>query len=608
MEKTRRMASDLKEAPTNSPHETSITCVKETPPSNTRVPETPPKLIKRRNGKGKTTVNEPKKNKPFPALSWSLSSPIMELLDQVQVITESPPSTHTRNATPSIGINLEQENKWEDTLAPSPTNPGSSNTVDQDHQYTTTPMDNPLSALPVLNQARTQSPASAPEPMVQPEPSETSESDYTAVKSNKKKQKNPKPDTPQPNSKWVTFLLTAITAFPKGKINELVAALTNSVGIVYIRNIQEQNKGLSFELRDDGLNRADNFSFENKLFKVQRMYKNNNSRNAIGVINIPEGADFKTLRTTLIKQNNNIAEIKQGYEIVHGNRIPSTTATIQFKTQEAPLKVQGQPGLISPALLSPVRCNKCQKFGHATRACNNNLIFCPHCAESHVYNNQCKRNPYRKCSNCGDKHGAFSTSCRAYLDYIRKLNNKNNAVMAEFRNKCQKAGEKIPVDNAPIFQRTNSSNLEELINKLAPQLENKSVQEIKEILTKNLTEEAVKESKTKEKTQGTNENKTTPTIPPQVKPQAQLAKKTIQNKTPPVQTQQKPKQTYNKRPFNPPRGNRSMGPIRGGQRQIMHPRHLNPFYEGGARFMPQPHNHMGYDFQFDRFRCPTFPW
>ena len=77
----------------------------------------------------------------------------------------------------------------------------------------------------------------------------------------------------------------------------------------------------------------------------------------------------------------------------------------------------------------PLRCNKCQGYGHHSMACKNKQ-FCAKCdSQEHVDTkiNKCPSN-YLKCHNCHGKHASFSSECKLYkkAKHITTIKYKSN--------------------------------------------------------------------------------------------------------------------------------------------------------------------------------------
>ncbi|XP_067685430.1 uncharacterized protein [Haliotis asinina] len=56
---------------------------------------------------------------------------------------------------------------------------------------------------------------------------------------------------------------------------------------------------------------------------------------------------------------------------------------------------------------NPLRCYKCQKFGHGSQSCRN-AVVCQRCGDNHEDTN-CQKDP--RCANCDGSHPTFSKSC-----------------------------------------------------------------------------------------------------------------------------------------------------------------------------------------------------
>ena len=74
----------------------------------------------------------------------------------------------------------------------------------------------------------------------------------------------------------------------------------------------------------------------------------------------------------------------------------------------------------------PLRCDKCQKFGHATKFCKSTAVICSFCAGPHSYKD-CDRTEQQtaaKCQNCGGNHSSAFKKCPKYQQIATILQNK----------------------------------------------------------------------------------------------------------------------------------------------------------------------------------------
>ncbi|GBL78452.1 hypothetical protein AVEN_42945-1 [Araneus ventricosus] len=68
-------------------------------------------------------------------------------------------------------------------------------------------------------------------------------------------------------------------------------------------------------------------------------------------------------------------------------------------------------GTVRPYIPNPLRCYKCQRFGHSKASCRGTLT-CARCAEAGRDSSDCTAS--EKCVNCKGSHTSFSRSCSAW--------------------------------------------------------------------------------------------------------------------------------------------------------------------------------------------------
>ena len=113
---------------------------------------------------------------------------------------------------------------------------------------------------------------------------------------------------------------------------------------------------------------------------------------------------------------------------------PSNTYLMEFSSAVLPSSIKTGFCRMAVELYvpNPLRCYKCQKFGHGSRACRGHLI-CYVCGSDEHESFDCERQP--KCANCKGSHKADSKQCPSYIREaaIIKLKYKNNISFAEAR-------------------------------------------------------------------------------------------------------------------------------------------------------------------------------
>ncbi|GBM85003.1 hypothetical protein AVEN_168907-1, partial [Araneus ventricosus] len=118
-----------------------------------------------------------------------------------------------------------------------------------------------------------------------------------------------------------------------------------------------------------------------------------------------------------------------------GKLIPTQHVILTFSTPELPKSIKA--GYLScpikPYIPNPVRCFKCQKFGHSQQACRSNFKICAKCSVAGHDSSDCISDDI-KCRNCEGDHPTFSRSCpRWVLEKILSTKIRKNISFAEAR-------------------------------------------------------------------------------------------------------------------------------------------------------------------------------
>ena len=77
------------------------------------------------------------------------------------------------------------------------------------------------------------------------------------------------------------------------------------------------------------------------------------------------------------------------------------------------LDVDGRRYKIHRYIPKPLRCDRCQFYGHTRGSCNREVV-CSRCAGNHSYND-CPDKTKLRCVNCGQAHSAAHKSCSVYV-------------------------------------------------------------------------------------------------------------------------------------------------------------------------------------------------
>lgn len=107
---------------------------------------------------------------------------------------------------------------------------------------------------------------------------------------------------------------------------------------------------------------------------------------------------------------------------------PTNTIILTFQSPQPPshIKLGYERIKVDIFIPNPLRCNKCQKFGHHHSQCRAKEPVCAICGENHVSNHTspCSNTP--KCANCHGAHPTFSKNCPTWMNEKKVVAIKHN--------------------------------------------------------------------------------------------------------------------------------------------------------------------------------------
>lgn len=97
-------------------------------------------------------------------------------------------------------------------------------------------------------------------------------------------------------------------------------------------------------------------------------------------------------------------------------RTISTRVEFVFEIVVIPkyIVIEGFAVNITPVILRPSRCFRCQRFCYVAAQCRSSKAYCEFCSEGHRTILCPKCNNRKKCQNCREEHLASSTDCPIY--------------------------------------------------------------------------------------------------------------------------------------------------------------------------------------------------
>ena len=139
---------------------------------------------------------------------------------------------------------------------------------------------------------------------------------------------------------------------------------------------------------------------------------------------------------------------------MNNERVDSLSVLLKFSTPEVPerVKVGFLCYPVRPYVPPPLRCYKCQRYGHIAAVCRGKQR-CLKCGGEHKIQ-ECGENTQDKCCNCGGEHRATYGGCefRKKAIEVQKVKTTNNLSYAEALKKVQEK-QKETVSNIQVLRR-----------------------------------------------------------------------------------------------------------------------------------------------------------
>ena len=107
-----------------------------------------------------------------------------------------------------------------------------------------------------------------------------------------------------------------------------------------------------------------------------------------------------------------VVEINHFTKLVNGvrNKTGACIATFGVPTLPEEVKYGYEPVSVRPYIPNPLRCFKCQLFGHHGNSCRSSTVHCGRCAAEGHDTDSCTSLAF-KCRNCADSHSSSSRDC-----------------------------------------------------------------------------------------------------------------------------------------------------------------------------------------------------
>ena len=226
-----------------------------------------------------------------------------------------------------------------------------------------------------------------------------------------------------------------------------VKKLRNGTLLIEIYNKNQADEVLKWEYFDD--------------LKI-KTYPHNSLNTCKGVVKSHELSLCTLDEIKINLKNQNVTDVRRiQIRKNNGEKIDTNTYIITFNTHKTPkeIKIGYQKINVEPYIPNPLRCYKCQRFGHHQDQCTRTPV-CGRCGENSIHDN-CQKD--LKCANCQENHSAGSRDCEIWKKEkeITKLKFTQNISYPEARKivEATKYAE-ITKKNIPTTNKISCHNCE----------------------------------------------------------------------------------------------------------------------------------------------------
>ena len=154
-----------------------------------------------------------------------------------------------------------------------------------------------------------------------------------------------------------------------------------------------------------------------------------------GVIKCPElkGFSENEIKQELVNMGLGVIDVHRVKITKDSDRIETNTLFLTFATPSPPksIKVGYLRVPVTPFVPSPLRCFRCQRYGHSSKTCNSPEI-CRNCGQE-KHDEECTLPT--KCANCKESHPANSKKCPTWIKevQIQKVRTERKCSFSEAR-------------------------------------------------------------------------------------------------------------------------------------------------------------------------------
>ena len=202
---------------------------------------------------------------------------------------------------------------------------------------------------------------------------------------------------------------------PIGKLSPFVVEKVIQGSIGSVESCKKLDNG-SLLLQVDSTAKAEKLLKMTKFFDREVIVTAHRSLNTCkGVIRSHELAELDKYELLEGLRSSGVVDAYNITKFSEGQRVKTATIILTFLGTKLPeeIKVCFLLLKVSPYIPSPLRCFKCQKYGHSQAKCRREAV-CGKCGEKGHDSRNCTKES--KCINCAENHPSYSRSCPKFLE------------------------------------------------------------------------------------------------------------------------------------------------------------------------------------------------
>lgn len=244
----------------------------------------------------------------------------------------------------------------------------------------------------------------------------------------------------------------------------------SSTGITSIKRLRSGSFLVECQTKaaSDRLRKHDGAVFVDRKIKVSVHVGLNSSK---GVMRCRELADMteQEIKDNLTSQG--VTRVERTFITKDGKRQPTNTLFLTFAMAQLPesVRVGYLKVRVTPFVPSPLRCFKCQHFGHGSRACKAQEI-CRECGQA-KHDGACSTPKH--CVNCKGGHASSSKECPLWKkeQEIQKIKTLNKCSFTEAKKKVESSNLTLTksftqVVASPVANKSDATGIEAVLSKI----------------------------------------------------------------------------------------------------------------------------------------------